>query len=211
MMESKDETLIIMNKNIEDKSVNQILKTNIIPYLDSINYGYQLIYLKKNNDELINIKSNFENIRFFSKFIILGDDDTVFNFIQNLLTHNDYDLLKKPIIIIPCGKSNILAKNIGIYNIQDGINSILSEKNVKPYLSNIVQGNKIFYSFLGITWNSKLKSEKIINGVYNKWFDYNYYHDILTDIFLTKNENTHRKILHSICRSLTVDFHNQTF
>lgn len=188
MMESKEDILIIINKNSGNQHADTVLNNSVLPYLSHICVGYQLIYTQKNKNDIADFKNHpgTLNIRVFSKFMIIGGDGTVFDFIQNLLTCDEFDLLNIPIIIIPCGSGNALAKNIGINTIQDGIDSINSKKIIKPYLSSIIQDDKFYYSFLGITWG--LIPSIDIETEHLRWLsNYRFYYGILKNIISMKN------------------------
>lgn len=180
MMGTNDNNLIIINTNSGNQQSEKVLNNYVLPYLNHKNLSFQIIYTQKNKKEIYDFKNN-SSIKIFNKFIILGGDGTVFDFIQNILTTKTYELLNIPIIIIPCGSGNALAKNIGINTIQDGINSIFSEKKIKTYLSNIIQNNKRYYSFLGLAWglipSIDIETENL------RWMsNYRFYYGILKNI-----------------------------
>ena len=80
MMESKEDILIIVNKNCGNQQADTVLNNSVLPYLSHICVGYQLIYTQKNKNDIADFKNHpgIRNIRVFSKFMIIGGDGTVF-------------------------------------------------------------------------------------------------------------------------------------
>jgi len=133
--------LVIVNNLTGNKSTNFYNK-NLKPYLDTHKYSYDTLFT--------NI--NYIISKEYKEFIIIGGDGTISYYINK----NNLYLKNEPILCIPTGSGNGLAKNLNI-----------SKKNIfETYESNNIKRidlqeiryandhliNNPLYSFLFITW-----------------------------------------------------------
>ena len=133
--------LVIVNNLTGDKSINFYNK-NLKPYLDMNNCLYDTLFTK----------INYITSREYSEYIIIGGDGTMSYYINK----NNLYLRNEPILCIPTGSGNGLAKNLNITN--KNIFETYENNNIKKidlqeisYTNDHLINNPL-YSFLFITW-----------------------------------------------------------
>lgn len=164
--------LVIVNNLTGDKSTNFYNK-NLKPYLDTNNCSYDTLFTK----------INYITSREYNEYIIIGGDGTMSYYVNK---YNLY-LRNEPILCIPTGSGNGLAKNLNITN--KNIFEIYERNNIKridlqeiSYTNDHLINNS-YYSFLFITWG--LISDIDIDSEFLRFLgEYRFYYGIIKFLLL---------------------------
>ena len=149
----KELILIIINLNSGSKKNNDsILEKNILPLFKE-DYDHHIIYTTKITNYLSEyVKKNKLHLVNIKKCIILGGDGTIFDYIQFISKTDAYDIFYHiPISIIPCGSGNAIAKNLGINNIQEGLDCIFNDDYQYLRLNKIIHNQNVYKTLLGVS------------------------------------------------------------
>jgi len=172
--------LVIINNLTGSKSTNFYNK-NLKPYLDTNKYSYDTLFTN----------NNYELSKQYNEYIIIGGDGTINYYINR----NKLYLRNEPILCIPTGSGNGLAKNLNISN--KNIFETYESNNIKKIdlqeisYTNDQLINSPLYSFLFITWG--LISDIDIDTEFLRCLgEYRFYYGIIK--FLILGNTTYGKL-----------------
>lgn len=184
--------LVVLNPISGSGKGPNIWKNKVLP---------TLLDILTENDDFSLFISNFEGhekmlhalykVYEYDYIIVIGGDGTVSNLLKGFISsENKEDILRIPIIIVPCGSGNGLSQSINIFSVEDSIKKIkniysgnVKMVNVPIWDVSVDKNSYIIPAFLNITWSTIADID--LNTEDKRWMGkYRFYYGILKYLFL---------------------------